>query len=132
MQNPVVHLALHLWAASRLLTNGWEIHAPEIPGTELLGMHVVDNLDSPLYGTVPAPRVVQNQLDSSLEVHVAQTESKLLTKLEQGMKKRQRGDWVSVFLAVTIVLHALERDTWRLMYWLKHQAAVWTVRCSYF
>jgi hypothetical protein len=48
---------------------GWEIC-----GYERLGMDIVGRLESPLYGSIPVPRVLQNQLDHLLEAEIAKTE----------------------------------------------------------
>ncbi|EMC98434.1 hypothetical protein BAUCODRAFT_426020 [Baudoinia panamericana UAMH 10762] len=117
-KNALVDGALRIWSASRLLIQGWEMSGPE-----MLGMTVMKNPRSPLLGSVTAPRILQNQLDSLLELYITQCERALLEGLEQSMKKRQRSDWIPIFLAITILLHALERDTWRLLYWLKHEPA---------
>jgi len=77
-QEKVVHLALRLWAVNRLLMKGWEIY-----GHERLGMKIVDRIESPLHGSVPAPRVLQNQLDHLLEYEIVETERCLLKRMQR-------------------------------------------------
>lgn len=104
---------MNLWTAIQLLMKGWIMR-----GEETLGMAVVNEERSPLNGTVPVPRVLQNQLDHKLEQEVIKTEHKLLKELQRVMRRRNRHQWIVVFVAVVIVLHVLERDTWRLLYWV--------------
>lgn len=87
-------------------------------------MDVVNDIHSPLHGTVPVPRVLQNQLDHLLEMQIADIESELFLRLQKTMRLRKRADWVSIFLAVILILHVIERDIWRLLYWLRHHEEV--------
>ena len=109
-----------MWAANRLLMQGWSI----VGGDEILGMSVIDEPASLLHNTVPAPKVIQNQLDHLLEGQIYDTEEKLLKELQKLIRRRDRGQWIVVFLSLVIVLHVLERDTWRLIYWVVHKAEV--------
>ncbi len=104
-QETTIRLALRLWAANRLLMKGWEIC-----GHERLGMKTVDRMESPLYGSVPAPRVLQNQLDHLLESEIVETERRLLKNLQKLIKASDRISWVATFLAIAIVLHVMKRD----------------------
>ena len=106
-QEPIIRLALRLWAANRLLMKGWEIC-----GDELLGMGFVDRIESPLYGSVPVPRVLQNQLDHLLESEIVKTERYLLKNLQKVIRASDRCAWVITFLGVAIILHVMERDAW--------------------
>jgi hypothetical protein len=92
-----------------LLIRGWQIR-----GKEWLNMSVVELADCPLHGTIPAPRVLQNQLDLYLESYIVNIERRLITQLHNARAKRS--DWLPVFLAAHIFLHTLERDIWRLLY----------------
>jgi len=118
-QETTIRLALRLWAANRLLMKGWEIC-----GHERLGMKTVDRMESPLYGSVPAPRVLQNQLDYLLESEIVETERRLLKNLQKLIKASDRISWVATFLAIAIVLHVMKRDAWRLLYWIHHKEQV--------
>jgi len=115
----MIRLALRLWAANRLLMKGWQIC-----GHEYLGMDIVDNIESPLHGTIPVSRVLQNQLDHLLELEIVQTERLLLKNLQKAMRLSDRSSWIIIFLGIAIMLHAMERDTWRLLYWVHHQEEV--------
>jgi hypothetical protein len=112
-------LALRLWAANRLLIKGWEIR-----GDETLGMCKVTDKTSPLFSIVPAPRVLQNQLDRNLELYIARMECKFLTELQNSMLQRVSQTRIVLFTAVVIALHVIERDTWRLQHWVLHPDVV--------
>lgn len=98
---------------------GWEIC-----GHERLGMNIVDRIQSPLHGSIPVPRVLQNQLDHLLEAEIAKTEQYLLKNLQKVIRASDRSAWVITFLGITIILHVMERDAWRLLYWVNHQEQV--------
>lgn len=100
---------------------GWQ--APENP---LLGIFRVDNPGSPYHQTLPAPRVLQNQIDSRIEAHVARVELQLLKELQKAMKQKTCA-WTEIFSTVFLILRVTEKDIWRLMYWLKHDKEVSTV-----
>lgn len=99
---------------------GWQ--APENP---LLGIIRVDNPGSPYHQTLPAPRVLQNQIDSRIEAHVARVELQLLKELQKAMKQKTCA-WTEIFSTVFLILRVTEKDIWRLMYWLKHDKEVST------
>jgi hypothetical protein len=82
-----------------------------------LGMNIVENGDSSLFGTVPAPRVLQNQLDRMLEEYCATKEVDCLRGLQSSMYRSTSRDWTVIFVVTVIILHIRERDIWRLMYW---------------
>lgn len=91
---------------------GWEI-----AGDETLGMSVVSDDDCPLHGSVPAPRVLQNQLDRRLECYIVEKERELLAAVQRAFREGGSEQRDMTSLAVMVVLHVLERDTWRLVYW---------------
>lgn len=91
---------------------GWEI-----AGDETLGMSVVSDDECPLQGSVPAPRVLQNQLDRKLECYIVDKERELLKAVQRAFRKGGSEQRNTISSAVIVVLHVLERDTWRLMYW---------------
>ncbi|OJD28531.1 hypothetical protein ACJ73_00058 [Blastomyces percursus] len=117
VKEPLIQHSLRLWVATRLLVKGWYIH-----GDEKLEMTEVTQPSSPLYGTVPVPRVLQNQLDHALEDYIVLCEALFLRNLQNVIKRRDRSQWVVIFLALTIMLNVLERDVWRLLYWIRHPA----------
>lgn len=110
---------MRLWAANRLLMKGWEIC-----GYERLGMDIVGRMESPLYGSIPVPRVLQNQLDHFLEAEIVKTERYLLKNLQKVIRASNRSAWVITFLGIAIMLHVMERDAWRLLYWVNHEEQV--------
>ncbi|POS81098.1 hypothetical protein DHEL01_v200514 [Diaporthe helianthi] len=91
-------LALQLWTATRLLMKGWQ--APENP---FLGITRVDNPGSPYHQTLPAPRVLQNQIDSRIEALVARVELQLLKELQRAMKQNTCA-WTEIFSTVYLIL----------------------------
>ncbi|GIZ48183.1 hypothetical protein CKM354_001125600 [Cercospora kikuchii] len=113
-----VQLALHLWAANRLLMKGWQISGPEH-----LGMERNNDTRCPLFGTIPAPRVLQNQLDHMLEEYIASIEQQVLKTLSKAMLSR-RCEYAAIFAAALILLHVMERDIWRLQYWILNPKVV--------
>ena len=99
---------------------GWSI----VDSDELLGMSVINEPASLLHKTVPAPKVIQNQLDHLLERQIFEIEESLLNEIQKLIRRRDRGQWIVVFLSLVIVLHVLERDIWRLVYWVHHKEEV--------
>lgn len=97
---------------------GWQ--APENP---ILGISRVFDPQSPYYQMTPAPRVLQNQIDSRIEAFVARVELQLLKELQKAMKQKSCS-WIEIFSAVFLILRVTEKDIWRLMYWLKHDKEV--------
>jgi hypothetical protein len=87
-------------------------------------MKIVDRMESPLHGSISAPCVLQNQLDHLLESEIVETERHLLKNLQKVIKVSDRTSWVATFLATAIILHVMERDAWRLLYWVHHQEQV--------
>ncbi|KAJ4288327.1 hypothetical protein N0V88_007365 [Collariella sp. IMI 366227] len=112
--SPLLHCALRLWTANRLLVKGWQAS---------VGLPVA-SLDSPLVNTVPAPRVVQHQLDRLLELYICQLERQLLPMLQTTMVADDATKRKDAFFATLVLLNTLERDTWRLTYWMKHTVEV--------
>ena len=92
-------------------------------GEETLGMYTVEDTECPLYGSVPAPRVLQNQLDRTLEVYIIAKEEKLLKAIQRELRGGVQGRDV-VSASAIFVLHVLEKDIWRLMYWTKRREEV--------
>lgn len=99
---------------------GWSL---VIPGS--LNTWTVEELGSTLYGTAPAPRVLQNQLDQVLEEYCAEKEFECLKLLHKAMYKKRRKDWAVVFAVSMLLLHLRERDLWRLLYWTLGNDGVW-------
>jgi len=91
---------------------GWQL---VVPGS--LGMSVVTDQQSFLYGTTPAPRVLQNQLDRILERYCADREAQCLKALSRTMRRKSSREWDATFISSVLLLHTRERDIWRLLYW---------------
>ncbi|KAI0976386.1 hypothetical protein F4678DRAFT_223134 [Xylaria arbuscula] len=108
--------ALRLWTATHLLTKIWGA-AEATPITDP---------DSPYFNMKPAARVLQNELDLKLESYASELELKLLNTLQTAMGKRN-SEWTEIFSAILVLLAVMERDIWRLMYWIRHreQAYKW-------
>ena len=89
-------------------------------------MDIVGRSESPLYGSIPVPRVLQNQLDHLLEAEIVKIEKYLLKTLQKVIKASDPHVWVVAFLGIAITLHVMERDAWRLLYWVNHGEEVST------
>ena len=122
-----MRMTLELWTATRLLMKGWDI-----AGEETLGLSNIEDVRCPLNGTIPAPRVLQNQLDRNLESYIIAKERNLLRALQNAVLNRSCS-WVVISLAVIVILHVLERDSWRLTYWMnRHEEVSLLRRCLTF
>ena len=106
-KDPLMVYALRLWTANRLLMKGWQLIGPET-----LGMPLFPD------GSLPAPRVLQNQLDRILESHIARAEGLVLKELQGAMLRSRSCSSIVVFIGVFLVLHVRERDIWRLAHWI--------------
>lgn len=115
-ENSIVRDALKLWTTHQLLLKG----ATNAGGDETLRMTPISNPTSPLHGKTPLPRVLSNQLDHLLERRIWQAERHLLSELQRRILSRKRDEWLRIYLSLTLLLNALERDTWRLYYWYFH------------
>ncbi|KAM4066683.1 hypothetical protein HRG_000745 [Hirsutella rhossiliensis] len=106
-------LVLDLWSATVLLMKGWQVKDGPVISAPL----------DPYVNTSPAPRVLQNQLDSLLERHIVEVEGAFLTLLQTTFEQRRSGEsnMKTAFAAALIFLRIIERDTWRLMYWIRHK-----------
>lgn len=107
--------AANLWVANHLLMKGWQAS----------GVEKVRDVNSPFYGIRPAPRVMQNGLDQVLESYVAELEKQLLQKILSIAKNRAKEALRDkLFSAVLILLAVMEKDIWRLIYWVRHREEV--------
>jgi hypothetical protein len=106
---------------------GWEMTE-----AETLGMHRILDEQSSLYGTYPAPRVVQNRGDQKLEQYIAEFEPLCLKELQKSMlhKNKEQRKWIVVFLVTLLILNIRERDIWRLKYWIGNPHEVSFQPCS--
>ncbi|KAM0794839.1 hypothetical protein BDR22DRAFT_814504 [Usnea florida] len=95
---------------------GWQF-----TGEENLGMAPVTDKLSAWYGTVPVPRMVQNQLGHLLELKMIELDGKILKAVQQLLYKRSRPTWIIGTLAVFILLHIRELDAGRNIYWRRYK-----------
>ncbi|KAI6357336.1 hypothetical protein MCOR31_010377 [Pyricularia oryzae] len=102
--------AQHLLTATYLLVTGWQLGASP----------PITDPSSPYYGSSPAPRVLQNELDRRLEWYISSLESRLLADLRAALVKRT-APWNDIYLTGLLVLAVVEIDSWRLMYWIRHK-----------
>jgi hypothetical protein len=72
---------------------------------------------SSLYGIIPLPRLVNQQLDARVEEWMAQIEGELLLELQTKIFKRSPADWFTIYLSLFLTLSTLELDTWGLKTW---------------
>lgn len=91
---------------------GWKF-----AGDEALEMSIIDDQDSPWHGMRPVPRMVQNQLDHLLELHVIALDKAIIREVNILLRKRQRSKWLITILAVFFLLHVREVDGARNIYW---------------
>ena len=127
-ENALVRDALHLWTAIQLLIRGPALH----PSSDSLGKLPIPSqtappplpLPLPLSAgqapPQPLPRVLANQIDHLLERRVWQLEKQILAELQKRIFARKREDWLKIFFATVVLMNALERDSWRLYYWMFH------------
>jgi hypothetical protein len=72
---------------------------------------------SAFFGTIPVPRMIQNQLNHLLEKIMEKSE-KLITGILHGMyRTRKPNSWFVATLGAFLLLHARELDAGRLLYW---------------
>ncbi|PCD22223.1 hypothetical protein AU210_016014 [Fusarium oxysporum f. sp. radicis-cucumerinum] len=110
--HPLIKHCLELLTALRLLRVGWQFS-----GEETLGMSRVLDEQSAFFGTIPVPRMIQNQLNHLLEKIMEKSE-KLITGILHGMyRTRKPNSWFVATLGAFLLLHARELDAGRLLYW---------------
>jgi hypothetical protein len=115
-ENFMLRDALQLWTATQLLLKGATLH----PSSDSLGMGPIPSATCLLANQTPLPRVLANQLDHLIERRIWQLEKQILNELQKRIFSRKREDWLRIFLTLVVVMNALERDSWRLYYWVFH------------
>ncbi|KAL7276760.1 hypothetical protein RUND412_000225 [Rhizina undulata] len=115
-ENFLLRDALQLWTATQLLMRGATID----PSSDTLGISPILSPTALLANQIPPPRVLANQLDHLLERRVWQLEKQILQELQKKIFARKREDWLRIFMTLVVFMNALERDTWRLYYWVLH------------
>lgn len=103
---------LQLWTAIQFLIRGASLH----PASDALGIRPTPS------GTIPLPKVLNDQLDHLLERRIWQLEKQILSELQKRIFARKRHEWLKIFFTLVVFMNALERDTWRLSYWTNHAA----------
>ncbi|KAI5845932.1 hypothetical protein BZA05DRAFT_142466 [Tricharina praecox] len=115
-ENFLLRDTLQLWTATQMLIRGGALH----PTSDNLGIMAIPSLSSPQAGQTPLPRVLSNQIDHLLERRIWQLEKQILSELQKRIFGRKREDWLKIFFTTVVFMNALERDSWRLYYWLFH------------
>ena len=115
-ENFMLRDALQLWTATQLLLKGATLH----PSSDSLGIGPIPSVTCLLGNQTPLPRVLANQLDHLIERRIWQLEKQILNELQKRIFGRKREDWLRIFLTLVVVMSALERDSWRLYYWVFH------------
>lgn len=115
-ENFLLRDALQLWTATQLLIQGASLH----PASDGLGVHPIPSPSSPQAGQAPLPRALSNQIDHLLERRIWQLEKQILSELQKRIFGRKREDWLKIFFTMVVLMNALERDSWRLYYWIFH------------
>jgi hypothetical protein len=116
-ENFLLRDALQLWTATQLLLHGATLH----PTSDALGIPPIPSASSPLANQTPLPRVLSNQLDHLFERRIWQLEKQILSELQKRIFGRKREDWLKIFFTLVVLMNALERDSWRLYYWMFHK-----------
>jgi len=110
-ENFLLRDTLQLWTAGQLLIRGPTMH----PSSDALEITTTITSSS----SVP-PRVLANQIDHLIERRIWQLEKQILPELQKRIFARKREDWLKIFFVMVILMNALERDSWRLYYWIFH------------
>lgn len=95
--------ALKIWILSRLAAEGFGI-----VGNETFDIPKVDNKNSPYYGTVPIPPILDHQLDTVGIRYMLKLKDNVLKTLKNRMSRRRQTQWYEVFLTIFVLLHNLE------------------------
>lgn len=106
---------LQLWTANQLLIQSATIHQ----GSDTLDIPPIMG-NTALNGQTPLPRVLSNQLDHLIERRIWQLEKQILSELQKRIFARKKADWLKIFFTLIVLMNALERDSWRLYYWMFH------------
>ena len=81
-----------------------------IAGSETLGFEEIDDPDSPYYGRVPIPKVLDAQLDelwmSKMSILRKQTLKELDKMILPGKSRKE--NWYNIFLTTLILLYNME------------------------
>ncbi|KAK6505823.1 hypothetical protein TWF481_007714 [Arthrobotrys musiformis] len=103
--NGIVHCALDIWVGAHL--NASE---RSLCGEQLLGMppNIIDDETSFLFGYVPIPPQLDNQLDNLIIKGMVSSAAHLLKTIWTKFKAKKRTDWLELWVTVYIILNTVE------------------------
>jgi hypothetical protein len=79
-----------------------------ITGQERLGIAEVTDVQSPYFGRVPVPPILDAQIDELWRAHMIRSKKALLSKLKASIFARRRDAWLEIFLTIFILLSNIE------------------------
>ena len=89
---------------------------------QTLGTKVIRLPECPLDQTIPAPAVLQKQLNNSLEAYIASSKQEFLEDLEAAFIEKHK-DPLTLGLIITLYLHVLKKNICRLSCWVHQNEA---------
>ncbi|KAJ6257471.1 hypothetical protein Dda_7256 [Drechslerella dactyloides] len=103
--NGIIHCALDIWVGAHL--NATE---RSLCGEELLGMppDIIDDETSFLFGHVPIPPQLDNQLDNLIIKGMVSTATHILKTIWTKFKAKKKTDWLELWVSVYIILNTVE------------------------
>ncbi|KAF3904243.1 hypothetical protein ABW21_db0209805 [Orbilia brochopaga] len=103
--NGIIHCALDIWVGAHL--NATE---RSLCGEELLGMppDIIDDETSFLFGYVPIPPQLDNQLDNLIIKGMMSTATHILKTIWTKFKAKKKTDWLELWVSVYIILNTVE------------------------
>ncbi|KAK6532678.1 hypothetical protein TWF281_006857 [Arthrobotrys megalospora] len=103
--NGIIHCALDIWVGAHL--NASE---RSLCGEQLLGMppNIIDDETSFLFGYVPIPPQLDNQLDNLIIKGMVSSAAHLLKTIWTKFKAKRKTDWLELWVTVYIVLNTVE------------------------
>ncbi|KAK6335778.1 hypothetical protein TWF730_003155 [Orbilia blumenaviensis] len=103
--NGIIHCALDIWVGAHL--NASE---RSLCGDELLGMppNIIDDASSFLFGYVPIPPQLDNQLDNLIIKGMVSSAAHLLKTIWTKFKAKKKTDWLELWITVYIILNTVE------------------------
>ncbi|EPS40159.1 hypothetical protein H072_6031 [Dactylellina haptotyla CBS 200.50] len=101
----IIHCALDIWVGAHL--NATE---RSLCGDELLGMppNIIDDATSFLFGYVPIPPQLDNQLDNLIIKGMVSNASHLLKTIWTKFKAKKKTDWLELWVTTYIILNTVE------------------------
>ncbi|KAF3256462.1 hypothetical protein TWF192_001886 [Orbilia oligospora] len=103
--NGIIHCALDIWVGAHL--NASE---RSLCGEQLLGMppNIIDDETSFLFGYVPIPPQLDNQLDNLIIKGMVSSAAHLLKTIWTKFKAKKKTDWLELWVTVYIILNTVE------------------------